>query len=119
MSFNDHLIHLCTIKRSAGDSTDSFGEDDSLENVVAANVPCRFVDKTERAAKPSLGEMLAGSYLLLLPEDTDVQRGDQVSEIKDKVDGSVIDNRAFTVEGALTRRGKIVHHKSVRLEVVA
>ena len=78
MSFNDHLIHLCTIKRPAGDSTDSFGEDDSAEDLIIADTPCRLVDKTQRTAKPAAGEMAIGGYLLLLPANTDVQRGDTV-----------------------------------------
>ena len=116
MAIDSHFIHKCTIQRLVG-TLDEYGNASDEHYVVDADVPCRLVEKTQRAVTEERAELVVvTSYVLLLGPDADVVERDQVTVFV--LDGEEYDTRVFTVKAVLKRRARGLRHYSVALEAV-
>ena len=82
------------------------------------NMPCRFMEISERLADPQKGFVLVTRYAGLFHADVGIKPGERITAIVQRHDGSVVTTDNFkVVPPVLKRSGKTAHHQVVTLEL--
>jgi len=116
MSFGGYLIHTCTLQR-AGESRDAYGNVSRVYSAIATNVPCRFVQRTQRAVNTEKADSLVvQADQVFFDADVDVRPRDRIAFLTLE-DGTAY---PYTLEvtGVTARRGKALKHIAVTVEVI-
>jgi len=117
MSLENHFLHTCTIQRPTVVGKDRYQADVVTWANVAVKVPCRFVEKAQRAFSTDLAQfVVATTYTLLLAPGADVREGDRIADVR--LEDGMVQGGPFEVASALRRRGRALHHLSLGLETV-
>ena len=69
MSFEDGLIHTCTIEEDSP-SQDTTGQEVPSYGSPVTGISCRLIIKSERVAVPNAGLVVITTYKLLVPAAT-------------------------------------------------
>lgn len=114
--FKKHLIHTMAIQRTTQTQSASGELIDSWATVGTIDV--RFVHKVHRIADEGQGYPMIEDHVALCNAGEDVIEEDRGTNIRFKVDGSLVDAGPFTIESLLKRNSTRSHHISLKLERV-
>ena len=119
MSFDQHLIHTCTIKNPGAGSTNVYNNKVPSFGTPVTGVRCRLIEDRERVWSDERQEsMIQSVYKLMVLGDVTISERAEVSLITLE-DGTTTINDTFVVTEVLHRRGRNSHHKTAVLERVS
>ncbi len=115
MSFDDSLIHTCTIKPAAAGSVNVYNNAPKAFGTPVTNVKCRLVETRERVWSDEKQEAMIQSVYKLFTH-ADVTALTEKAEISSVTleDGTTITD-VFVVDDLFVRRGRNSHHKMATL----
>jgi len=117
--FLSTLIHRCTIEAPETAQAASGEIQVTGYTTVATDVPCRLVERRERYASPTLGELVKEELFVLFDAGASVARCYRIVDVTLVADDSVVDAGPFEVKAVFKRfGGAAVHHVSCELERV-
>lgn len=115
MSIGAHFIHRCDVERFTSIGRDGLKAEQKDWRPWEVGMPCRFVEKEQRAADSALAERpTITTYLLLFGARRDVKAKDRIVNIV--LQDGAVDAGPYTIESILRRRGRATKHLSARLE---
>lgn len=115
MSFDDSLIHTCTIKPAANGSVNVYNNASKAFGTPVTGVRCRLVETRERVWSDEKQEsMIQSVYKLLVNANvTALTEKAEISSVTLE-DGTTITD-VFVVDELFVRRGRNSHHKMATL----
>ena len=118
MSFDNHLIHTCTIENPTTGSANVYNNPGKAYGTPVTGVRCRLVEDREKVWSDEQQESVVQSvYKLLVSGDTVISERAKISLVTLE-DGTTI-NDTFAVNELLVRRGRNAHHKTALLERIS
>ena len=110
-----HLIHNCVIERGSATRSTTSGEV-AYVYTSQGSFDCRYVERNERIADEGAALQMMEETRLMLPNGTDIQEQDRVTDITLKSSGSAIEPGPMYVEELIKRNSTGPHHIWVKLE---
>jgi len=118
MSFDDHLIHTCTIENPATGSIGPYNNASKAYGTPVTGVRCRLVEARERIWNDELQESVIESvYQLFVKADVTISERAKISLVTMEDATTISDT--FEVKELLVRRGRSAHHKMAVLERIS
>lgn len=118
MSFDDHLIHTCTIENPTGTAVNAYNTKVRAYDTPVTGVRCRLVETRETVWRDALQENVIQSvYQLLVRADVTISERAKISLVT--LEDATTHNDTFVVTEVLIRRGRNAHHKTAVLERIS
>lgn len=118
MSFDNHLIHTCTIENPTSGSVNVYNNAAQAYSAPVTGVRCRLVEARERVWSDERQESVVQSvYKLFVNASVVIQERAKISLVTLE-DGTTINDK-FNVTELLPRRGRNSHHKMATLERIS
>jgi hypothetical protein len=118
MSFDNLLIHTCTIEPAVSGSVNVYNNPAKAFGVAVTGVRCRLVEARERVWNDERQESVIQSiYKLMVGHETVIGERDRISLVTLE-DGSAVSD-VFVVTELFVRRGRNARHKMATLERVS
>lgn len=118
MSFDDHLIHTCTIKPPAAGIANVYNNPSKAFGTSVTGVRCRLVETREKVWNDERQESVIQSvYMLLVKADVTLSERAEISAVTLEDATTITDT--FRVIEVLERHGRNRHHKTAMLERIS
>lgn len=118
MSFEDHLIHTCTIKPPAAGTANVYNNPSKAFGTPVTGVKCRLVETREKVWSDERQENVIQSvYMLLVKADVTLSERAEISLVTLE-DGTALTD-TFRVIEVIERHGRNRHHKTAMLERIS
>lgn len=118
MSFDDHLIHTCTIKPPATGTANVYNNPSKTFGTPVTGVKCRLVETREKVWNDERQESVIQTvYMILVKADVTLSERAEIPLVTLE-DGTAI-NDTFRVTEVLQRHGRNRHHKTAMLERIS
>lgn len=118
MSFDDHLIHTCTIENPAAGSAHVYNNPAKAYGTPVTGVRCRLVEDRERVwSDEQQASTIQSVYKLLVRGDVTLSERAKISLVT--LEDATTMSDTFVVTEVLHRRGRNSHHKTAMLERIS
>jgi len=118
MSFDDWLIHTCTIENPGTGTTNAYNNTVPGYGTPVTGVKCRLIEKQERIWVEEIQESVVQTvYRMLFGSGTTLTEGAKISLVTLE-DSTALSDR-FEVVEILARRASSLRHISAKLERIS